>query len=152
MPERNGDWARGGSAAAATEPRAGDQPVSELVKQLSEQTSALARKEIELAKLELTAKGKRAGLGAGMFGGASVFAVYALGAFTACAIIALATAVAAWLAALIVGAVLVAIAGLLALSGRSEVQKANPPVPERAAESSKEDVEWIKARARTGRR
>lgn len=152
MPERNGDWAVRGRAATATEPRAGDQPVSELVKQLSEQTSALARKEIELAKLELSAKGKRAGLGAGMFGGASVFAFYALGAFTACAIIAIATAVAAWLAALIVGVVLVGIAGLLALSGRSEVQKANPPVPERAAESSKEDVEWIKARARTGRR
>ena len=125
--------------------------VAQLVKELSEQTSRLARQEVELAKAELTAKGKRAGIGAGMFGGAGVFGFYALGALTATAILALATAVAAWLAALIVTVVLGAIAGLLALQGRSKVQQATPPVPEQATESVKEDVQWAKTRAQAAR-
>src|SRR3954463_4069348 len=85
--------------------------VAELVRQLSEQTSRLARQEVELAKAELAVKGKRAGIGAGMFGGAGLLGLYAVGALTAAAILALATAVASWLAALIVAAVLAAIAG-----------------------------------------
>jgi MFS family permease len=125
--------------------------VGELVKQLSEQTSALARKEIELAKVELTEKGKRAGLGAGMFGGAGLVGLYALGALIAAAILGLATAVDAWLAALIVGAALGAVAGVLALRGKTAVQQATPPVPEQATESVKEDVQWAKSRAQAGR-
>src|SRR5690242_7083918 len=126
--------------------------VAELVKQLSEQTSRLARQEVELAKAELQAKGKRAGIGAGMFGGAGVFAFYALGGLTAAAILALATAVAAWLAALIVVVVLAAVAGVLAVQGKSKVAQAIPPVPEQATESVKEDVQWAKTRAQAGRR
>ncbi len=125
--------------------------VAELVKQLSEQSSRLARQEIELAKAELTEKGKRAGIGAGMFGAAGIFGFYALGALVATGILALATAVAAWLAALIVTVVLAVIAGIAALQGRSNVAKATPPIPEQATESVKEDVEWTKTRARTAR-
>jgi uncharacterized membrane protein YqjE len=125
--------------------------VAELVKQLSEQTSQLARQEIELAKAELALKGKRAGIGAGMFGGAGIFGFYAVGALTATAILALATAVAGWLAALIVTCVLGAIAGVLALQGKNKVQQAIPPVPEQATESVKEDVQWAKTRAQAGR-
>jgi len=126
--------------------------IAELVKQLSEQTSRLARQEVELAKAELAVKGKRAGIGAGMFGGAAMFGFYALGALIATAILALATAVAAWAAALIVTAVVGAIAGLLALQGKSKVQQATPPVPEQASESVKEDVQWAKTRAQAARR
>ncbi len=125
--------------------------LAELVKQLSEQTSRLARQEVELAKAELTEKGKRAGLGAGMFGGAAMFGFYALGALVAAAILGLATAVAAWLAALIVTAVLGATAGLLALLGKSNVEQATPPVPEQTTESVKEDVQWAKTRAQAAR-
>jgi MFS family permease len=121
--------------------------LAELVQQLSEQTSRLARQEVELAKAELAVKGKRAGIGMGMFGGAGVFGFYALGALIATAIIALATAVTAWLAALIVTVVLGAVAGLLTLQGKSKVQQATPPVPEQATESVKEDVQWAKTRA-----
>ena len=123
----------------------------ELVQQLSEQTSRLARKEVELAKAELTAKGKRGGIGAGMFGGAGVFGLYGVGALIASAILALATAVAAWLAALIVAVVLGAIAGALALGGRRRVREATPPVPEQATESVKEDVEVVKTRVQEAR-
>ena len=124
----------------------------ELFKQLSEQTTALVRKEIELAKAELAVKGKRAGMGAGMFGGAAGLGLYALGALTACLILALATAVAPWLAALIVAAVYGAIAAVLALRGKANVAQAAPPVPEQATESVKEDVQWAKTRAQAGRR
>jgi uncharacterized membrane protein YqjE len=131
--------------------QAQDASLGELVKQLSEQTSRLARQEAELAKVELQEKGKRAGLGAGMFGGAGLFGLYAVGALVAAAILALATAVDAWLAALIVAVVLGAIAGILALVGKRNVQQAGPPVPEQAAESVKEDVQWAKTRAQAGR-
>jgi uncharacterized membrane protein YqjE len=125
--------------------------MAELVRQLSEQTSRLVRQEVELAKSELALKGKRAGIGAGMFGGAGAVGFYALGAFTATAILAIATAVTAWLAALIVGVVLAATAGALALMGKSKVQQATPPIPEQATESTKEDVQWAKSRARAAR-
>jgi hypothetical protein len=124
---------------------------AELVKQLSEQTSRLVRQEVELAKAELAIKGKRAGIGAGMFGGAGLFGLYAVGALIAAAIAALATAVATWLAALIVAAVLGAAAGGVALMGRSKVRQAMPPVPEDSVESVKEDVQWTKTRAQQGR-
>jgi Putative Actinobacterial Holin-X, holin superfamily III len=126
-------------------------PMAELVKQLSEQTSRLARQEVELAKAELAIKGKRAGVGVGMFGGAGATGFYALGVLTAAAVLGLATAVAAWLAALIVAAVLGAVAGLMALQGRTKVRQATPPVPEQATESVKEDVQWAKTRAQTAR-
>ncbi len=136
--------------AATHEP--GDATAAELVKQLSEQTSRLVRQELELAKTELAIKGKRAGVGAGMFGGAGLLGLYAVGALTAAAIAALATAVAVWLAALIVAAVLAAAAGVVALAGRQKVQQAMPPVPEDSVESVKEDVQWTKTRAQQGRR
>jgi MFS family permease len=126
--------------------------LAELVKQLSEQTSRLARQEVELAKSELTIKGKRVGLGAGMFGGAGAFGFYAIGALVAAAILGLATAVDGWLAALIVAVVLGAVAGILALQGKAKVQQATPPVPEQATESVKEDVQWAKTRAQAARR
>src|SRR5437764_10856774 len=129
----------------------GDRSVAELARQLSDQTTALVRKEVELAKAELQVKAKKAGIGAGMFGGAGIFGLYALGALTACAILALATAVAGWLAALIVGILWAAIAGALALTGKGKVQEATPPVPEQAVESVKEDVQWTKARAKQAR-
>jgi hypothetical protein len=128
-----------------------DRPMAELVRQLSDQTTTLVRQEIELAKAEMTAKGKEVGMGAGAFGGAGLFGLYAVGAITACLILALSTAVAGWLAALIVGVVYAAIAGVLALIGKKKTEAGAPPVPERAISSTKEDVEWAKTRAKTAR-
>ena len=128
-----------------------DQPLPDLLRQLSEQTTTLVREELELAKAEMREKGKQAGIGAGAFGAAGLVGLFAFGALTACLILALATAVDAWLAALIVTAAYAAAAGVLALTGRSKIQQATPPAPERAVESTKEDVEWTKQRARTAR-
>jgi uncharacterized membrane protein YqjE len=129
-----------------------DRPIGELLKQLSNETTTLVRQELELAKAEVSEKGKKAGLGAGMFGGAGVSALLGLGALTAALIAALDTAMATWLAALIVGVLWLAVAGVLALQGRNKVQEATPPVPELATESVKEDVQWAKTQAQSARR
>ena len=132
-----------GGAAAAEELSAG-----ELVKQLTEQVSTLVRDELKLAQVEMTAKGKQAGLGAGLLGGGGLIALYGVGCLIACAIIGLSHVVQAWLAALIVGAALLAIAGVAALIGKGRIRQAAPPVPTEAAASVKADVEEIKERAR----
>ena len=115
-----------------------------LLKDLSAQTTTLVRQEIELAKAELSEKGKQAGIGAGMFGGAGLLGLYGVGALVACAMLALSTAVAGWLAALIVAVVLFAVAGVLALLGKSRTSRALPPVPEQTVETVKEDVRYTK--------
>jgi uncharacterized membrane protein YqjE len=129
-----------------------ERPTGELLKELSDQTTTLVRQEIELAKAELGEKGKKAGIGAGMFGGAGLFGVFAFAALTTCIIAALDSAMPLWLAALIVTVVYAAVAGVLALRGRDKVKEAGPPVPEQATESVKEDMEWAKNRAKSGRR
>jgi len=129
-----------------------ERPTGELLKQLTDQTTRLVRQEIELAKLELQEKGKKAGVGAGMFGGAAALGLYALGALTATIILALATFLPGWVAALIVTVVYGAIAGVLALRGKAQVKPATPPVPEQAVETTKEDARWVKTKAQSARR
>src|SRR3954464_4778577 len=106
-----------------------DRPVGELLKELSTQTTTLVRQELELAKTEMAEKGKQAGLGAGMFGGAGLFGLLSLIALTACFLVALDHPVSDWLAALIVAAVYAAVAGVFALIGRNKVREAAPAVP-----------------------
>ena len=139
---------------AATQGIGGSQDersLAELSRDLANQTSALAQKEIELAKAELALKGKRLGVGVGAFGAAGLIALYAMGALTAAAILALAIVLDAWLAALIVGIAYAAIAGVLALTGKQKVEEATPPVPEQAIESTKTDVKHTTQRAKEAR-
>lgn len=124
-----------------------DQQIGDLVKQLSEQTSTLVRKELQLAQIDLKEKGKRAGIGAGLFGGAGVVMLYGVGALVAAVILLLATALAAWLSALIVAVVLLAGAGIAALMGKKQVEQAVPPQPEQAIQSTKRDVDHVKGKA-----
>ena len=124
-----------------------DQQIGDLVKQLSEQTSTLVRKELQLAQLEMTEKGKRAGIGAGLFGGAGVVALYGVGALIAAVILLLATAIEPWLSALIVAVVLLAAGGVVALMGKKQIQQAVPPQPEQAIQSTKRDVDTVKGKA-----
>jgi uncharacterized membrane protein YqjE len=122
-------------------------PVSDLVQRMSQQTADLVRKELELAQVEMKEKGKRAGIGAGLFGGAGLVTVYAVGALIATAILGLSEAVDPWLAALIVTVVLFVIAGVSALMGKKQVEQATPPQPEQAIRSTKRDVDEVKGRA-----
>jgi uncharacterized membrane protein YqjE len=126
-----------------------ERPIGELLKQLSEETTRLVHQEIELAKAELAQKGKQAGMGAGLFGGAGVIGFLALAALTTCFILALDAAMPAWLAALLVAVVYAAIAAVLAMQGRNKVKQATPPVPEQTIETVKEDVQWAKTRMRS---
>ena len=131
-----------GAHAAQSEPTTG-----ELVSALSEQTSRLIRDELRLAQLELTAKGKRAGAGVGLFGGAGVFALYGFGCVVAAVILALAGPLSDWLAALIVGAALLIVAGIAALIGKREVTAATPPLPEEAVAGLKQDARTLNPRS-----
>jgi uncharacterized membrane protein YqjE len=135
-------------SSRAAPPPAGQEPsAGELVRQLSEQVSVLVRDELKLAQLEMTRKGKQAGLGAAMLGAGGLTALYGVACLLACVVIALSGAVAAWLAALIVGVVLLAASAAAALLGRGRLQKATPPLPEQAVGGVKADVEEIKERA-----
>jgi len=113
---------------------------------MTEQVSVLIRNELKLAQLEMASKGKQAAFGAGMFGASGIVAVYGVGCLLACVIIAISGVVAAWLAALIVGVALLAVAGGAALLGRQRLRRAAPPVPEQAVADVKADVEEVRER------
>jgi hypothetical protein len=129
-----------------------ERSIGELFSKLSNETSTLIRQEMELARAELSEKGKEAGKGAGLFGGAGAVGLLGAGALTAGLILLLDLAIAAWLAAIIVGLVYVAVAAVLGLKGRDKIQAATPPVPEQTVDTVKEDVEWAKTRARSAQR
>ncbi len=128
-------------------PNTDERPVAELVQELSQQTATLVRQELQMAQLEMKEKGKRAGIGAGLFGGAGGLAFYGLGVLLAAIVLGLATFLEPWIAALIVAVVLFAVAGVLALTGKKQVEQATPPAPERAIASTKRDVDEVKGRA-----
>jgi uncharacterized membrane protein YqjE len=128
------------------------QSTGDLVKQLSEQTTNLVRKEIDLAKAELSAKGKTVGEGAGMFGGAALVGLLAAGTLTALILSLLDKAMDFSLAALIVTLVYGAIAAFLALRGRERIKRATPAAPEQTVETVKEDLQWAKTQAKSARR
>jgi uncharacterized membrane protein YqjE len=123
-----------------------DPTAGELARQLPEQISRLVREELRLAQLEMTQKGKRAGIGAGMLGGGGVIALYGVAAVLAGAILALTLVLPAWASALIVGGALLLVSAALAALGRKRVQQAMPPVPQQTQASVEADVEEIKER------
>ncbi|ADB29823.1 protein of unknown function DUF1469 [Kribbella flavida DSM 17836] len=129
-----------------------DEPVGALVSQLTADVSRLVRAELQLAKAELKDKGKEAGLGVGLFGGAGAFAFYGLGALVTTAILGLAYVVPAWLAALIVAVLLFAVAGVAALLGKKHVAHATPPVPQAAVDGVHQDIEALKGHHPGGKR
>lgn len=124
----------------------GDHSVGDLVKQATEQLSDLVRQEMRLAQAEMTQKGKRFGIGGGLFGGAGAVAYVAFMAFAGAAIAGISVALPVWASALIVGGVLLLLAAVLAAAGRKQVRQAAPPAPQQAINSVKADVQEIKER------
>jgi uncharacterized membrane protein YqjE len=116
----------------------------ELISRLTEQISTLVRSEARLAQVEVTQKAKRLGVGAGLFGGAGVVALFGLATLITTTILALALVLPAWVAALIVTVVLFAVAGVLALLGKKDVEKATPPVPTEAIAGVQADIATVK--------
>ena len=135
----------------ATSPDLKERPIGELLRELSQQTATLVRQEIDLAKAEVTEHGKKAGIGAALFGGAGVVGFLTLGAFTAFLILLLAEAIPGWAAALIVTVVYGIVAAVLALRGKDKVKEATPPAPQ-TVETVKEDIEWARTQTRSGER
>jgi uncharacterized membrane protein YqjE len=131
--------ARAGAAQGVDEPTLGA-----LVHQLSEEIPALVRSEIRLAQAEVAEKGKRVGLGLGMFSVAGLLGFFALATLVATAVLGLAEVLPAWVAALVVAAVLLLGAGALALAGKGRVASGQPLVPERAVAGVREDVAILK--------
>ncbi len=129
-----------------------ERPIGEVAKSLTSDLSLLLRQEIDLAKAEMTDKGRTAAPGLGMFGGAGIVALCAAGALTAFLILVLSMFLPEWAAALIVGAVLAAVAYVLVQQGKERVADAGTPVPEQTIETVKEDVEWAKTRASSARK
>lgn len=125
--------------------------IGELLKRLSQETTDLVKLELDLAKAEMTQKGKDAGLGAGLFGGAGVVTLLALGSLTAFLIALLDTAMDTWLAALIVTVFWFLVAGVLALTGKKKLDQATPAAPEQTIDTVKEDVQWAKTQKPSAR-
>ncbi|MGZ6744952.1 MAG: phage holin family protein [Nocardioides sp.] len=123
-----------------------DEPVGALIHRLSEQVPELVRSELRLAQAELTEKGRKAGIGVGLFSAAGLLAFLGLATLVATAVLALALVLPAWAAALLVAVVLLAGAGVAALVGKKEVSAATPPTPERTIENVREDVATVKGR------
>jgi uncharacterized membrane protein YqjE len=132
----------------APPPQASEPSTGQLISELTDQISRLVRDEARLAQVEVTQKAKRLGVGAGLFGGAGLFAFFGLAGLITTVILLLALVMPAWLAALIVTVVLFVIAGVLALVGKKDVQKGSPPVPTEAIASTKTDIQTVKESAR----
>ena len=120
------------------------QTLGALVHQLSQQIPELVRSEIRLAQAEVAEKGKRAGVGIGMFSVAGLLGFFALAALVTTAILGLAHVVDAWLAALIVALVLLAAAAVAGLMGKNKVAEAAPAAPEKAIQGIKDDIATVK--------
>ena len=126
---------------------AAEPTVAQLIQQVTEESSRLVRTELKLAQAEMTEKAKTAGIGLGAFGAAGILALYGVGCLILTGVYALSLVLPAWAAALIVGAVVLAVAGVAALVGKKKVSEATPPVPEHAVENVKADVAEIKESA-----
>jgi uncharacterized membrane protein YqjE len=125
-----------------------ERSTADLIRQVTELVPKLVRQEVALAKAELTEKGKRAGMGAGLLGGGGLLAFFGGALLVTTAVLGLAEAMPAWAAALIVAVVLLVVAGVLALLARAQVRRAVPPVPEEAMRSTREDVRTVTESAR----
>ena len=123
----------------------GDETVGALVHRLSEQIPELVRSEMRLAQAELTEKGKKAGIGIGMFSAAGLLAYFGAAVLIVPAIVALELVLPLWVACLIVAAALFLGAGLVALAGRKEIRAATP-VASTTTTSVKRDVAALKGK------
>jgi uncharacterized membrane protein YqjE len=130
-------------------PREADRPIADLLRELGDEIATLVRQEIALAKTEITEKTKPVAASAGMFGGAALLGLGAFGALTAFLIALLSLELQVWAAALIVAVIYGIAAYVLAQSGKKKLHEAAPLAPEQTAQSIKEDIEWVRTRAKS---
>jgi Putative Actinobacterial Holin-X, holin superfamily III len=138
--------AREGPEVIEPRPKA-DRSLAALLSDLASETILLLRQELALLKAELHEKLGRVGQGATalVLGAAIVYSGWL--ALVAAMILALALVLPAWLAATIVGAVVVVFGGVLLLIGRRRLDT-GALVPRRTLRTLREDEEWLKERLR----
>jgi VIT1/CCC1 family predicted Fe2+/Mn2+ transporter len=129
-----------------------ERPIGEVARDLTRDLPLLVRQEIELAKAEMGEKARIALPGIGMIGGGVVIALCAAGAATAFLVLLFALFLDGWLAALVVTILLAVVAAALAYVGKDRVSQAGTPIPEQTLENVKEDAQWVKEHAKSGRR
>ncbi|MDX3535610.1 phage holin family protein [Streptomyces sp. MB09-01] len=129
------------------DPGSTEKSVGDLVSRASQQISELVREEMQLARAEMTQKGKRFGVGGGLFGGAGLVGFLSAQALVGAVIAALALLLPVWASALIIAALLAAVAAGMAAAGKKQIAKAGTPAPEQAIDSIKADVAEIKEAA-----
>ncbi|MER5812561.1 phage holin family protein [Streptomyces sp. NPDC002033] len=134
-------------STAGQETRGTDESVSVLVSRASQQISELVREEMQLARAEMTEKGKRFGKGGGLVGTAGLIAILAAQALVATCIAALALVLPVWASALIVTAVLAVAAAVAGAAGKKQFAEAGSPAPEQTIDSVKADLAEIKEKA-----
>ncbi len=115
----------------------GDRWLQAAVHEVAERARALTRLEVELASLELRRKTAAVGAGAALIAAGGVLALFATGFLLATAAAALAIVLPTWLALLVVGGTLVALAAVLIAIGSSRLRRGVPPIPEQALEEAK---------------
>jgi hypothetical protein len=128
-----------------TEPLQPERSLSDLLSAMTDDVSLLVRKELELAKEEIRGDVSRAGNVAKLFGAAGFVGYFALMMLLFAAAWGLAAVVPRGVAFLIVGVILGAIAAVLALRGKAQVQALDPK-PEQTIETLKEDAQWLSER------
>ena len=124
--------------------RTDEAPTRELLRSLLADIRLVLEREADLARLELMDKGDRLRIAGELLAGAVVAAVLAFGTLTAAAVLVLATALPAWVAAIVVGAVLVIVALVLFVVGRSKVHSVGPLAPTATIETAREDAAWMR--------
>ena len=118
-------------------------PIGQILASVVGGFGILARKHVELAKIEAAEAVSVRGKGAGMMAGAAVVAMYAIGFLFAAGAAALALVVPVWAAILIVAVLMFLVAWVLVVLGRRTIKSAPAPA-ERTQEALKEDMRWAK--------
>jgi Putative Actinobacterial Holin-X, holin superfamily III len=126
------------------EERGSRRGVFRLIGDLPSQLIALVKAELDSLKKEIIGKLVAAGIGIGLLVGAALFAFFLLAVLITAAILGIATALPAWLSALIVAAALLIVTIVLALLGLKKLKQGVPPAPTETITSLKKDVNVIK--------
>lgn len=132
---------------ASLTPEAPERSLTGLVGDVARDLTALVSHEVRLARIELTEGLGRALRSSIMLVGGALVALMGVQALIAAAILGLATTMAAWLAALIVGAVVLLVGGVAVLAGKSRLQQ-SAILPARAAEAVRSDANMIREKFR----
>ncbi len=124
-----------------------DRSLGELFSTLAQDTSTLVRKEVQLAKTEMSQKASRVGKDVGFLAAGGAVAYAGLLAILAGIIVLLGQAIPMWLSALLVGLVVAGVGYFLVRRGLDALKREDL-APRQTIETLKEDGQWAKDQTR----